>query len=88
MAAQKLIISLADNESLAEALSSKGPGDTVELEVTVKVDEIAGDTARFSVVDASVIVEDEAAEEPELEEGDSLGKPSSDSDAIMPGVDE
>lgn len=82
MSPNKLVLSLTGNDTLREAMASKAPGDEIEMEVTVKLDESTGEQAQFSVVEANVI--QEPAEEPESEdmgmeaemEGEDMGKES------------
>lgn len=72
-----LVLNLADNPDLADALSGKGPGDTCKLEVTLRIDEFSSDTLRGSITEA---VPDgyKTAEEPPEDESKSTesGSPS------------
>lgn len=49
--ASAIVANLADFPGLAEALAGKGPGDTCELTLTVRVEELTGESLRGAVVD-------------------------------------
>lgn len=62
----KVVLDLADNEELAEYITSKSPGDECEMEIKATLDELTDDQAVFSIKDVSV----EHAETEEEEEGE------------------
>lgn len=67
----KVVLDLADNEELAEYITSKSPGDECEMEIKATLDELTDDQAVFSIKDVSVEHADEEDEEGEDEEEDS-----------------
>lgn len=65
MTPNKLVLSLAGNDALREKLSSVSPGDEVEMEVTVKLDEVTSEQASFSVSEANIMEESESEDSAE-----------------------
>lgn len=55
MSPNKLVLSLDGNDSLREKMATVAPGDEIEMEVTVKLDESTGGQAQFSVVEANIM---------------------------------
>lgn len=62
MSANKLLLSISDNEELKDALADIGPGDEVTLEVRGKLIESTDDQASFVVTSADVVQEEETPE--------------------------
>ena len=63
----KVVLDLADNEELAEYITSKSPGDECEMEIKATLDELTDDQAVFSIKDVSVEHAEEDYEEDEDE---------------------
>jgi hypothetical protein len=63
----KVVLDLADDEELAEYITSKAPGDECKMEITATLDELTDEQAVFSIKDVSV---EHADADDEDEEGD------------------
>lgn len=74
MSPNKLVLSLEGNDSLREKMATVAPGDEIEMEVTVKLDESTGEQAQFSVVEANIMEVETPETEGEGEMGEMAGE--------------
>lgn len=83
MNVNKLVLSTAGNDAIREKLATVKPGDSVEIELTVQLDEMTAEQASFSVLEADVM-EETAEIPPAGEEGSEMGNaPAEDGSVVM-----
>lgn len=91
MTPNKLVLSLAGNDAIREKLASVSPGDEVEMELKVQLDETTSEQASFSVVEANIMEESEGEDAAEggeesemMKEGGDMGMEMGESEAPAP----
>jgi hypothetical protein len=85
MNVNKLVLSTAGNDAIREKLATVKPGDSVEIELTVQLDEMTADQASFSVLEADVMEETPVIPETGEEGSDEMGNEPTEEDgsAVM-----